>query len=118
MSSIDFANYLKSRMNTLNMGPTKAAEISGLTRQTWHKLLRAEVEEAKISTLRKLAKTLKTTPEHLLHLYFQDGSRSAAYLMEQSSCNLAEQAATSEHASYARLHRLVERRDGQHPLHG
>ncbi len=118
MSSIDFANYLKNRMRILDMGPTEAARISGLTRQTWHKLLRAEVEEAKISTLRKLARALRTTPEHLLHIYFQEGGRSAVRLMEQDSLNHAEQVAANEQASYARLHRLAERRSGLYPLQG
>ncbi|MBJ6608782.1 MAG: helix-turn-helix transcriptional regulator [Candidatus Thiothrix moscowensis] len=76
MSATDFASYLEKRLATLQLKVTEAAKRSGLSRQSWYKLLNAEVEEAKISTLRKVANTLQVPPEHLMYLYFQAGSKS------------------------------------------
>lgn len=112
MSSVDFANYLHSRMVALNIGPTKAAERSGLTRQAWYKLLNADVEEAKISTLRKLAKALQTTPEHLLHIYFQDERKITAHVPELDSFALSEDVPMQDPACFSRLHKLFEQKDG------
>lgn len=121
MSSIDFANYLKNRMAALNMGPTKAAERSGLTRQAWHKLLNADVEEAKISTLCKLAKALQTTPEHLLHIYFQDERKVSEQAMQTASVDVFLDASAAVPAndqdSFMRLYKLFEHKDHS-PLHG
>ncbi|MBU0655826.1 MAG: helix-turn-helix transcriptional regulator [Gammaproteobacteria bacterium] len=121
MSSIDFANYLKNRMATLNMGPTKAAERSGLTRQAWHKLLNADVGEAKISTLCKLAKALHTTPEYLLHIYYQDERKASERVMQTASVDVFIEASAAVPAndqdSFMRLHKLFEHKGSLH-LHG
>ncbi len=71
MSAIDLANYIHERMQTLNLTTISAAERSGISRQTWHKLKHADIKEAKISTLVKVASTLQTTPPQLINIYFQ-----------------------------------------------
>lgn len=70
MSAIELAKYVEQRMTTLNLSITTAAERSGISRQTWHKLKRAEIQEAKISTLVRVARTLRTTVPTLLNIYF------------------------------------------------
>ena len=70
MSAFDVANYLKQRIKVLNLTTATAARLSGLSRQTWHKLLNAEVEEARLSTLVRVAETLHTLPAFLIALYF------------------------------------------------
>lgn len=62
-------------MATLDLSITIAAERSGISRQTWHKLKRAEIQEAKISTLVRVARTLKTTVPDLLNIYFHTHER-------------------------------------------
>lgn len=70
MSGLEFAEYVKNRMKTMNLSVASAAERSGVSRQTWHKLKRADIKEAKVSTIIKVAQTLETTPPELLNIYF------------------------------------------------
>lgn len=70
MSSADLAGYIRKRLKTLGLTTVAAAEHSGISRQTWHKLLRAEVDEARLSTLVKVAGTLDTHPLNMLRVYF------------------------------------------------
>lgn len=82
MSGIDLAEYIQERMDALNLSVTAAAERSGVSRQTWHKLMRADIQEAKLSTLMRVARTLDTPAPHLLNLYFYSGrKRVQAYEM-------------------------------------
>lgn len=76
MSSMDLAHYVQHRMQALGLGPKEAANRSGLSRQTWHKLMRAEIQEAKVSTLIKVAATLRTSVPDLLDVYFQSNGAS------------------------------------------
>lgn len=70
MSAIDLAHYIRERLNTLGMTTTAAADYSGISRQTWHKLLRADIHEAKLSTVTQVAQTLDIHPLSLLRIYF------------------------------------------------
>lgn len=76
MSSLDLANYVQRRMEVLGLSIKDVAERSGLSRQTWHKLMRAEIQEAKVSTLIKVAATLRTSVPDLLEVYFQSNGAS------------------------------------------
>ncbi|UJS24968.1 helix-turn-helix domain-containing protein [Thiothrix winogradskyi] len=51
---MDLANYVQRRMQVMDLSLKEAAERSGISRQTWHKLMRAEIQEAKVSTLGNL----------------------------------------------------------------
>ena len=82
MSGIDFAEYIQERIDALNLSVTAAAERSGVSRQTWHKLRRADIQEAKLSTLMRVARTLEIPAPDLLNLYFYSGRRmTKAYEM-------------------------------------
>lgn len=70
MSALDVANYLQLRIKELNYSTASAARSSGLSRQTWYKLLSADIEEAKLSTLIRVAETLYILPASLIALYF------------------------------------------------
>lgn len=78
MSAIELAAYLRERLHTLGMTTTAAAEHSGISRQTWHKLLRADIHEAKLSTIIQVAETLETNPLSMLRIYFHGKSISYA----------------------------------------
>ena len=81
MTASNFAYYLKKRLQALRLTTVEAAHRSGLSRQTWYKLLRADVEEARLGTINKVAITLQTTPEFLISLYYQaETPCSVAYL--------------------------------------
>lgn len=75
MSGIDLAEYIQERMDALNLSVTAAAERSGVSRQTWHKLMRADIQEAKLSTLMRVARTLETPAPDLLNFYFYSGRK-------------------------------------------
>ncbi|MDQ5770300.1 NBR1-Ig-like domain-containing protein [Thiothrix subterranea] len=70
MSAQDLAKYIKNRLTALNMTMVAAAERSKISRQTWHKLLNADIDEARLSTLMKVAETLQTHPLSMLRIYF------------------------------------------------
>lgn len=76
MSSMDLANYVQRRMQVMDLSLKEAAERSGISRQTWHKLMRAEIQEAKVSTLIKVAATLRISVPDLLEVYFQSNGAS------------------------------------------
>ena len=76
MSSMDLANYVQRRMQVMDLSLKEAAERSGISRQTWHKLMRAEIQEAKVSTLIKVAATLRISVPDLLDVYFQSNGVS------------------------------------------
>ncbi|WP_083900568.1 helix-turn-helix domain-containing protein [Thiolinea disciformis] len=75
MSVLDFAEYVNQRMERMNLSVASAAARSGVSRQTWHKLKRADIKEAKVSTIIKVAHTLETTPPELLNMYFFSDSQ-------------------------------------------
>lgn len=70
MSASDLAIYMKERLQALDMTTVAAAQHSNISRQTWHKLLRADIDEARISTLIKVAATLETHPLSMMRIYF------------------------------------------------
>ncbi len=70
MSAFDVADYLRVRLRALDLTTTEAARRSGISRQTWHKLLRADISEARLSTLTQVADTLETHPLSMLRIYF------------------------------------------------
>ncbi len=70
MSAKDLADYLNDRTIRLGLSKAKAARRAEVSRQTWYRLLNAEINEAKLSTLIRLAESLETTPLHILRIYF------------------------------------------------
>ena len=76
MSALDLAQYMQSRTKVLGLSVKEAAEYSGISRQTWHKLMVADIKEAKLSTLITVAAALKTTTPDLLAIYFQSTQRA------------------------------------------
>lgn len=74
MSSKDLAIYLEQRITTLGISRSEVARRADISRQTWYRLLSADLTDAKLSTLIRLAEALDTTPMHLLGLYFSADS--------------------------------------------
>jgi DNA-binding XRE family transcriptional regulator len=71
MSAKDLANYLDQRVAMLGLSKSEAARRADISRQTWYRLLSADVTDAKLSTMIRLADALETTPMQLLRLYFE-----------------------------------------------
>ncbi|MGB3917887.1 MAG: NBR1-Ig-like domain-containing protein [Thiothrix litoralis] len=78
MSALDLAEYLRLRLRALRMTTTEAAKRSGISRQTWHKMLRAEIGEARLSTVIQIADTLETHPLSMLRIFFNGREVSQA----------------------------------------
>ncbi|QTR49449.1 helix-turn-helix domain-containing protein [Candidatus Thiothrix anitrata] len=71
MSALDLAHHLREQLAVLGMTVTEASARSGISRQTWHRLLQADIDEARLSTLVKVANVLETHVITLLTIYFQ-----------------------------------------------
>ena len=71
MSAKDLANYLESRVAMLGMSKSETARRADISRQTWYRFLSGDVNDAKLSTMIRLADALETTPMQLLRLYFE-----------------------------------------------
>lgn len=70
MSAEDLSQYIKTRLKELNLTTTAAAERSGVSRQTWHKLINADIVEARLSTLIRVADALEIHTMTMLKIYF------------------------------------------------
>lgn len=71
MSAEDLANFLRRRMGELRLNNSDIAVRAKIARQTWYRLLNAEIEEAKLSTLARLADALGLHVMSLLKVYYQ-----------------------------------------------
>ena len=71
MSALDLAHHLREQLEALGMTITEASARSGISRQTWHRLLQADIDEAKLSTLVKVGNVLETHVLTLLTVYIQ-----------------------------------------------
>jgi transcriptional regulator with XRE-family HTH domain len=80
MSSIELSSYLQHRMKELHLSNTEVARRANISRQTWHRLLKNNIIESKISTLMGVSKALDTHFIYLLRLHFnhQESSDPAA----------------------------------------
>ncbi|WML92036.1 NBR1-Ig-like domain-containing protein [Thiothrix lacustris] len=85
MSALDVAEYLRLRLRALRMTTTEAAKRSGISRQTWHKLLRADIGEARLSTLVQVADTLETHPLSMLRIFFNGRELSQAMRLHEDT---------------------------------
>lgn len=71
MYSARLSRYLKGRTKELKLNNTEIAQKAGISRQTWYKLLNADIGEAKLSTIAKLSKALHVPPEDIISIYFR-----------------------------------------------
>jgi transcriptional regulator with XRE-family HTH domain len=69
MSAIDLSQFLQQRADTLNFSATYVANKAGISRQTWYRLVNADVQQARISTLMRVANTLQVSLIELSCLY-------------------------------------------------
>lgn len=76
MSSKDLADYLEQRVATLGISRSEVARRADISRQTWYRLLSADLTDAKLSTIMRLAEALETTPLHLLRVYLGEGGET------------------------------------------
>lgn len=70
MSSENLADYLRMKVGEMRKSNTEIARQAGISRRTWYRLLNADVEEARLSTLIKLASVLDTSVVNLLGIYY------------------------------------------------
>lgn len=78
MSAEDLACFLRRRMGELRLRNSDVANRAKIARQTWYRLLNAEIEEAKLSTLARLADALGLHVMSLLKVYYHGRSLGQA----------------------------------------
>lgn len=71
MSAEDLARFLRRRMGEMKLTNSDVAARANIARQSWYRLLNAEIEEAKLSTLVRLAEALGVSVMVLLQLYYR-----------------------------------------------
>lgn len=92
MSAKDLASYLEQRVRNLGLSKSEAARRADVSRQTWYRLLNAEINDAKLSTLIRLSEALETTPLHVLRIYFGEETFSDTPLSRQTNDDCRAQA--------------------------
>ena len=76
-------------MASLRLSNTEIAKRASISRPTWYRLLNADINEAKLTTIVKLATALETHPMVLLRLYFSTNKFSASHQTFRSNCKYA-----------------------------
>jgi len=71
MSAIDLGCFLRKRMSTLNISVSCVCRDSGISRQTFQKLLNAEIKDAKLSTIVRIADSLKVEVLDVISIYIK-----------------------------------------------
>ena len=69
MSAFEVAHFLREKARDSSLSHTEIARRTGLSRQTWYKLLNGEIQEARFSTLIKVGRVLNIHPVDLMNLY-------------------------------------------------
>lgn len=71
MAATNLAMYLDKRINELGLSKSEASRRADVSRQTWYRLINADIQDVKLSTLIRLAKALEVHPLVILKLYFE-----------------------------------------------
>lgn len=69
MSALDLSNFLNTRAKELHLSATTISKTVGISRQTWYRLLNADVQQARIETLMRIAEVLQVSLMELSSLY-------------------------------------------------
>jgi len=69
MSAIDLSYFLHARAKNLNLSAASVSSKAGISRQTWYRLINADVQHARISTLMRVANALQVSLIELSCLY-------------------------------------------------
>jgi DNA-binding Xre family transcriptional regulator len=70
MSAEDLALFLRKKMGEQRSNNTEMVRRTGISRRTWYRLLNADIDEARLSTLVKLANALDVNVTQLMDVYF------------------------------------------------
>lgn len=70
MSSTRVAEYLKTRARQMEISTAELSRRSQLSRQTVHRLLTADIAQAKIDTIVKISHALQLEPTDVMGIYF------------------------------------------------
>ena len=84
MSKVDLAKTLTERMIQLKLSKSQVAKDAGFSRQTLYKLLNADIDEARLSTIIKISQALQLHPTDLLRIYFKNISLENSHIKDNS----------------------------------
>lgn len=76
MSKLDLAELLSFQIDKISINRSQLAKQARISRQTLYKLLNAEIEEAKLSTLVRLSHALHLSPVEVMKVFFNASSLS------------------------------------------
>lgn len=71
MSAIELSNFLKQRANALNFSVTAISKKAGISRQTWYRLINADIKQIRIETLNRVAEALQVSLNDLSYFYIK-----------------------------------------------
>lgn len=71
MSALDLSDFLEVRAKELGLSAMTIANTAGLSRQTWYRLLNADIKQARIETLVRIAEVLQVSLIELSTLYMK-----------------------------------------------
>lgn len=102
MSAQDLALFLRQKMGEKKATNVEMVRRTKISRRTWYRLLSADIEEAKLSTLVKLASALDTSVAHLVHLYFQSHRSKHRLIQETVKTNLPSNSLVKTEQSFTK----------------
>lgn len=88
MSAIELAEFLKQRASALKLSVTMISNKAGISRQTWYRLVNADVRQARVETLVRVADVLQVNLVELSSLYSQKSplyKKSLIKVLKESS---------------------------------
>jgi len=71
MAAIDLSNFLSARAKALKLPATIVSQRAGISRQTWYRLVNAEITHIRLETLERVADVLQVSLVDLAHLYIK-----------------------------------------------
>ena len=87
MSAMDLSHFLNKRSKELKFSATKVSKKAGISRQTWYRLINADVKQARIETLMRVANALQVSLVELSHLYVNQQKLSCDLLKTTAHLN-------------------------------
>jgi len=69
MSVHDLSDFLRERAKALNLSAKVIVQKAGISRQTWYRLINAQVKKARLETLERVANVLQVSLVELSYLY-------------------------------------------------
>lgn len=71
MSATDLSHFLNARAKALKLPATVVSKRAGISRQTWYRLIKADIKHIRLETLVRIADVLQVSLVDLSHVYIK-----------------------------------------------